>query len=131
MGTWDLAQVCGHCAHGIHGAIDGFKSTPPFFVRLMVRLTGMKKKIYRTRTLNPGLPAPADSVPAPGATGDRDAQAKAVQEFATAVDRLKNHAGALQIHPVFGRISREEWLEFHTIHAMHHLTFLVPTAKGA
>ena len=124
-GEWDLAQVCGHCSYAINSSIDGFDSSPPFFIKLLAKIAGMKKKIYRTRALKSGLPAPSVSIPAP-ANGDRDTETKAVEEFSAAVNRITQYSASLQPHPVFGQISRDEWLEFHTIHAMHHLSFLVP-----
>ena len=47
-------------------------------------------------------------------------------DLQAAVERIVSYAGSLQPHPVFGPISSDEWLEFHTIHAMHHLSFLAP-----
>ena len=125
VGKWDLAQICGHCCYAINSSFDGFDSSPPFFIKLIAKIAGMKKKIYSTRTLKVGLPAPSSSIPAP-ANGDRDAETRAVEDFAEAVERIVSYAGSLQPHPVFGPISNDEWLEFHTIHAMHHLSFLAP-----
>ena len=124
-GEWDLAQVCGHCVYAIRGALDGFDAKPPVYIKIMARLLGMKKKMFATRRIKAGLPAPASSVVA-SAQGDREAERRAVEELAAAVDRVQRHTGACQPHPVFGLLSSAEWLEFLTIHTMHHLTFLVP-----
>ena len=126
-GQWDLSQVCGHCAYALNAAIDGFDNKPPLMIKIMAKLLGMKKKMFTTRTIKAGLPAPSSSIAA-SANGDREVEAKAVEALATAADRIKNFGGTLQLHPVFGLLTRDEWLEFQTIHTMHHLTFLVPSA---
>jgi hypothetical protein len=120
-GQWDLAQVCWHCALPLGEALDGFSFKPPLFVRLMVKVMGVKDKLFRTRKIKPGFKAPGPFVP----PSDLDEQEQ-VAKLCQAIERFKAHNGAFLIHPVFGEFSAERWHQFVTIHTMHHLAFLLP-----
>ncbi|MCC7145274.1 MAG: DUF1569 domain-containing protein [Phycisphaeraceae bacterium] len=122
-GQWDLTQICRHCAQPMHGSIDGIKLPVPWFIRLIgPRL--IKPRLFRTRRIKAGIPIPQQFIPAPG-TGPADEQA-AITELRAAIERLKNHSGAFQPSPFLGPLTRQEVLDFHTIHGAHHLSFLVP-----
>ena len=96
----------------------------------MVKLIGMKKKTFRTRRLKAGLPAPA-SVVFESAHGDRNKESHAVAAMARAIDKFKQARGRYVAHPGFGVITDDEWTDFHTIHGVHHLSFLTPNKASA
>ena len=56
--------------------------------------------------------------------GLRDAEE--VSTFKAAVARAFDPASVFDIHPLFGKVSSDEWREFHLIHISHHLSFLIP-----
>ena len=71
-----LAQICHHCALAMHATIDGFTFKPPLMFRLLKRLImpGIKSKLFRTRQIKPGLPAPPPfNEPEAGADAEPDA----------------------------------------------------------
>ncbi len=129
-GQWDLTQVCKHLTHALIGAVDGYDFNPPFLLRLMVKVIGMKKRMFRTRRIRAGLPAPASAVYEP-VHGDRDKEAQAVAEMAAAIEKFKRARGRYVKHPGFGVLGDDEWAEFQTIHGMHHLSFLIPNQTTA
>ena len=47
-------------------------------------------------------------------------------KFRESVAKLQQHEGDYAPHPAFGRMSREQILEIHCLHAAHHLRFLIP-----
>ena len=122
-GQWDLAQVCKHVALPVNECIDGPTFKPSAFVKLMVKLIGAKRKFFATRSIKPGLPAPAGFVFEPA---DAAGEAAAVEELAEAANRFIQHTGPLHDHPLFGPMTRDQWHQFHTIHTVHHLGFLLP-----
>ncbi len=122
-GQWDLGQVCKHCSLPMHECIDGPTFKPSVFLKLIVKLSGAKGKFFATRSIKPGLPAPAGFVFAPA---DAAGQAAAVEQLTEAASRFKQHTGSLHDHPLFGPLSRDQWHQFHTIHTAHHLGFLLP-----
>ncbi len=119
-GQWDLAQACEHSTMPMNQSIDGFVFNAPLPVRLIATLF-MKKSFFAKRHIKAGLKAPAPMVPEPGHD-----PAAAIQAMHDAADRVKNHRGEFKPHPVFGRLTHQQWQDFLTIHAMHHLSFLLP-----
>lgn len=119
-GGWDLAQVCEHLAIGIKGCMDGIPFKAPLFFRLIGPIL-FKPRIFRTRQLRAGYPAPPALVPADGL----DASA-AIHRLQDTIDRLKRHAGPLHPSPYLGALTKDEWMQFHSIHASLHLSFLIP-----
>lgn len=120
VGDWNLAQVCRHIAAPMRLTIDGFDFKAPWVQRTVTRLF-FKKRFFRQRTIPTGLPAP------PGTEFEADEdEAGAVAELEQAVERFKAHTGPLSPHPYFGELTRDEHMDFNTIHCSHHLSFLVP-----
>jgi len=94
----------------------------------MAKLIGVKGRILRTRSIRAGLPAPDQFVFAPAS--DPADEAQAVEDLAVAVQRVEQNRGRYHPHPIFGCITDEQWLDFHAIHAAHHLRMLIPTPRG-
>ena len=120
-GEWDLGQACCHCAMAIRETVDGFTFNPSGLMRLMVKLMGMKKKLFASRQIKAGLKAPASMVPSEGLDASKE-----IESLRQAIEHFKSHEGQYLSRPVFGVLSNDEWHQFHTIHTMHHLSFLVP-----
>lgn len=129
LGEWNLTQICRHCTFPLQGAVDGFDIKAPAHLRLMVKLLGIKKKMFRARQIKPGIPAPPVAIPE-AVERDLNEEARALEDMIAAVDRLKVHAGALHPNPFFGPLTHSEWLEFNTIHITHHLRFLQPESAA-
>jgi len=127
-GNWNLAQVCKHLGQWISFPVTGYPKTGPVmtFIIVMLRNTLGKRsgrEILRTgkfpsrwRTLKITLPPP-----------DTD-EAAAIRELDLAIARWEQHAGEFIPSPLFGRLTREEWLRMQLIHCAHHLSHLVPKA---
>jgi hypothetical protein len=121
LGNWSLAQLFNHLASGLNSTIDGSTFKAPFLFKLMAPF--MKKKfIY-------------GSIPA-GFQISREAEAqfqpKDDVEFATALGELQQaiarvkEADSFAPHPMFGKISKEENVQFQLRHAEMHLSFAIP-----
>lgn len=123
-GQWDLTQVCLHLATSLNSTIDGFAFRLSPVTRLFIRVMGMKKGMFRTRKIRAGLAAPQAMIFEP-AGDDRQKEAQAAEALAKAVARFQEGRGRYVSHPVFGAMSDQEWNQFHTIHATHHLSLLV------
>jgi len=119
-GQWNLAQACRHVAGAMHAQIDGIATRVSLPERLIARFF-IKDAIFRSRRLRAGVAAPVE-IDAP-ADGD---QAQALTDLQAAITRLLAHDGTSHPHPYFGKLSNEQWRDFHLIHASHHLGFLAP-----
>ena len=118
-GNWTPGQVIGHVARAVHGSIDGIAFKAPLPARIIGR-------VIRNIPLNKGLPAGvklpasarAKAVPEPDLP-----VSDAVEQLAKAIERTR-HETMSGIHPVFGRLSHEQWAKFHCRHAEHHFSYL-------
>ena len=124
-GQWTPGQVVGHVARAINGSIDGVSFRAPLPLRIVGR-------VIRNIPLNKGLPtgvkipayARAKIVPEPDLPIEQ-----AVQQLTDAIKRTR-HETMNQIHPVFGRLSHEQWRLFHCRHAENHFSYLEPTESN-
>ena len=125
LGNWSLGQMCVHLARLMHECIDGFTFGPPRVVRWLAPL-------FKARLLRRGFPAgmtlkgPAAQALSPPPVSDSEG----VQRLRDAVQRLQSEPQR-QPSPLLGRMSREQWDQFHLRHAELHLSFLAPDANRA
>lgn len=124
-GNWDLAQVVGHLTIFLQGSINGFSINVPAVVPWIMRITGQRARFFRVRRIPRGLPAPKRLRVTEPAAGPQD-QNHAMELFVAAVDRFNHYTAEHARSPVFGKLDHRQWYDFHVIHAMHHLSFLVP-----
>lgn len=125
-GNWDLAQVSNHLSEWLRYQLDGYPRAPllarPLF--WMYRNTlgkSVARKMMAGGKIQEGIPTIPQSVSAPG--GD---DAAAVAKLREMMARWQAHTGPLQASPLFGRLTRDEWIQVQLIHCAHHLSFLVP-----
>ena len=100
-------------------SIDGISFKAPWYMRLFGRFV---KRRFLKRGLPPGFKLPKDTEAAayPAVASPQEALAILHQ----AVARLRNEKATVP-HPVFGRLTHEEWTQFHLRHAELHLSFAV------
>ncbi len=119
LGRWTLAQICRHLADTIHGSMDGFDLRRHRFKRLFFRSLllayAYRWGIPEAYTVDPKLNPPE------GLRLDDQ-----IEALARAIQRYRDHTGPLQAHPLFGRLTRNEWDRMHCFHGAHHLSFVLP-----
>ena len=125
-GYWDLGQAASHVAAWMSYGMDGFPKAPWAIRAILgvVRLAVGKKllrKLFASGVMPTGGPTVPESVPDEG--GD---PAAAVATLRETVERAKAHAGPLHPSPLYGSLTKDEWVRLNLIHAAHHLSFLVP-----
>ncbi len=120
LGNWPLDQLLLHLAIGVNGSIDGISGRAPGIVRFLGPV--LKYWVLR-RGLSPGfrLPRKLEAVAFPAGTSPE----AALQKLRAAVERVKTEKMSAR-HPVFGRLSHDEWRAFHLRHAELHLSFVIP-----
>ena len=118
LGNWSAGQVFQHLANAFNGSIDGLPQVFPWFICATARM-------FKTKLISGAMPAgmkvPAKfaAVVMPEATPTETGLAN----LRAAVSRLKQepHRAA---HPVFGKITNDEWNAVHLKHASLHMSFL-------
>jgi len=121
VGNWSLGQVLGHLATTMNASIDGFPMMLPWPVRAMMRVL-MKKKML-TQITSPGYSIPGKAV-AMFVPKDGIDPAQALEQLCSAVDR-QHKESKRSTNPVLGRLTNEQWLQFHLRHAELHMSFAV------
>src|SRR5690606_9077933 len=114
-----LAQIFRHLAASFEGSIDGLSFRAPWSARVMASL--MKRRL-----LSQSLPAGFQIAKSARASLDPDptvSTAEALDELRFAVSRCQSESNRAT-HPVFGRISRDEWDQFNLRHAELHMSFV-------
>lgn len=119
-GNWNLGQVCHHLTAAYNASIDGYQSKTPWVLQNVIGPVAKYGFLYVGR-FPAGAPGPPQIMP--GAIDDENA---AIAALAQAVERVRNHQGAFDRHPIFGVMTPAQNRRLHLIHAAHHLGFLQP-----
>jgi Protein of unknown function (DUF1569) len=121
LGNWPLDRLLTHLAHGIDSSIDGSTVQAPRVVRLIAPF--FKGRILRNgMSAGTQLPKQAEVNLYPEVGSPREA----LERLRAAVGRLRNER-MTACHPVFGKITPEEWLQLHLRHSELHLSFALPS----
>lgn len=125
LGNWSLGMILRHLATAINMGVDGSKINAPWPIQIVAR-TLLKKRFLRG-PMRPGykLPKRARAVLVPPGCSDEAGLA----ELAAAIERWKR-VPERKPHPIFGRITPDEWNTLALRHAELHMSFVVPDSAG-
>lgn len=117
MGQWSLAQICNHLATTIRltarPVSDPGQGTP--------EQAALREGFFAAGVFPPGRSSPPPFVPREGLD-----QAAEVASLVDAIKCFQAATGPFPSHPMLGPLSRDQWVQFHTMHAAHHLGFALP-----
>ncbi|HEX8913829.1 MAG TPA: DUF1569 domain-containing protein [Humisphaera sp.] len=126
VGNWSLGQALNHMATWAEFAFDGYPSNvrPPWVLRTLLTT-------FRGLILNRGM---TTGVKIPGIEGgtlgiEPIPTEQALPRFRAAMDRLRTETPP-NANPLFGRLTREQWVKLNLRHAELHLGFQVPTTSA-
>lgn len=124
-GNWNLGQACQHLSKTLRMSLEGSSFSLPFFLKPIARW-------LLFRSVMKGVPTRLSAKAPPQVRPDDNADAEhEVTEYETWVRKvLAEEASLLPDHPVFGRVTADEWRRFHAWHAAHHLSFLLPKTSA-
>ena len=119
LGNWPLPQLLMHLATAMNRSLDGITARAPWFMRLIGPF--LKRRILE-KGMSPGFKLPKDreAYAFPEAASAQEA----LETLRKAVSRVQSEKMTVR-HPVFGKITHEEWARFHLRHAELHLSFAV------
>lgn len=122
LGNWSPGQNLQHLAKFLACSLDGFDGEPPLGVKVFGRVLrlAMGKKLF-TKPVPPGLKLPPDVpfLPA-GEVSVEEGTAALKRE----IGRVQGGAAFIPASPLFGKLSREQWIELHLRHAELHMSFI-------
>ena len=118
LGNWTLGQIFGHLAVWVEFAYRDIPLQVPFWIRLMMR--PMKRWAVKGR-----MPAGSRIPNVPGGTlGTKQFSVEAgLQRYREALARLQIEPPP-KPHPLFGRMTHQQWIGLHLRHAELHLSFV-------
>ena len=116
LGNWTPGQIFAHLAQSLDSSIDGSDFALPMPVRWLLILV-MKRKFF-TQSIPAGFTTSATYIPPATSVAD------GISMLEKAVTRQKQESSRAT-HPGFGKISRDEWNDFHLRHAELHMSFIV------
>jgi hypothetical protein len=120
LGNWPFERLLMHIALGIDKSIDGITFRVPWYMRVV----GF---FIKGRVINRGMPhgfkLPKETEASAYPMAASPQEALAVLRKAVARTRVETMGAH---HPVFGRMTHEEWARFHLRHAELHLSFVIP-----
>lgn len=115
LGNWSPGQVYSHLAKPMNASIDGFGFTISAPVRLILQLF-MKRRFLR-KSIPAGINGGNFSSP------QKVSDEQGLDDLRAAVKRQTEEPSRVE-HPGLGKLSREEWTNFHLRHAELHMSFL-------
>lgn len=121
VGKWSFAQILDHLSRTINAAFDGFRFKAPWVLRVFI--APFIKNSLLTKKMRAGFKLPEsanDLLPDPNIDLDT-----AAEQFRRALARFDSELPQ-QPSPVFGKMTREEWVMLTLRHCELHLSFVVP-----
>ncbi|MEX0966396.1 MAG: DUF1569 domain-containing protein [Bacteroidia bacterium] len=79
----------------------------------------LSDRLFERNMHNPLMPAKPRPAHYPSF---EDARNKLLNELEDMKAFMREHSGAMPVHPLFGALTLEEWLLFHHNHIMHHFS---------
>ena len=121
-GNWSLGQCCNHLALALGLTLKRY------WLRLPPPFSTINRALFFGTDLAPALAGKIRLPTLPGfAQTEPVDDHEGVRRLIEAADRVKAAGDAeLQPNPLMGKLTKDQWLRFHTIHAERHLGFLVP-----
>ncbi|MBM4075790.1 MAG: DUF1569 domain-containing protein [Planctomycetes bacterium] len=121
LGNWTLPQIIDHLARSIRNNFEGPPLKAPWFVRYLIGPM-MKNGMLNVR-MPSGFQLPANMkhfLP-----GDNPVLPTVLNDYKVWTNRLTKDAPT-NVHPVFGKLKHEEWINLHLRHVELHLSFVIP-----
>ena len=120
LGNWPLDQLLTHLTLAMNGSVEGISAKAPWYVRLLSPL--IKRRIFK-HGMSAGfrLPKEVEKEFFPPAASIQEA----FEKFRTAAKRIQTER-MTSPHPVFGKLTQDEWMKLHLRHAELHLSFAIP-----
>ena len=125
VGNWSLADACEHLQRSQDASISGY----PRWMSLFAPLRPFVRRLMLPRLLRgdspAGLPTASTLVPKNSYNDET-----AIEALEQSMQRLRTHDGSFVPHPGFGLMNLPELERFHSAHASHHLSFLIPQERS-
>ena len=119
LGNWQIGQLLAHLAWTVNNSIDGIPFKGPWYMRLV----GF---FIKGRVIKHGLPTGIKLPKEAEAASYRATSSpqEGLEALRKAVNRTKTEK-MTSGHPVLGKLTHEEWAQYHLRHCELHLSFAI------
>ncbi len=122
LGKWTLGQICEHLCETQTFSVEPWEAdieTSPLFRATVGRIA------LRALVWFGFIPEQQGNL-APRPPADLDSARRHLGQSIRRISTEPMSAG----HPIFGRLTADQWRQFHLHHAAHHLSFVVPDTSA-
>ncbi len=120
-GNWSLGQIFQHLAAAFDSSIDGSDFRLPVPAQWVIRVLMKRRLLGKTLPRGHRIPKKLRATMLPGEIED----AEGLAHLEAAIERIQR-AQHVAPHPLLGRLTRDEWHQFHLRHAELHMSFALP-----
>jgi len=121
-GNWTPAEILDHIANFWTCSLDGF---PPGKVPMPIRI--MAQVLFKKKAISGSPPPPGFKIPAKmdafmprqGVTFEQGMEA-----VRTCIERTRNGDAYIPASPLFGELTRDQWITINRSHCAMHLSFI-------
>ncbi len=120
-GNWNYQQILAHLSDGLEFTLENKKTKTapmPEFIQNTVGKAILSYILFWG--FPPNLPNPIRDVPVTITTEQSDQ----IETLISLLHKLQNAEGPLSPHPIFGKLTKEEWIKLHCGHFAHHLGYV-------
>jgi len=123
---WSLGKNCEHLTTVMRMSMEGFTFKFPWPMRVIARWMFFNR-MMQLKKISIRVPAPKALQP-PVDCDDNFA----VDRLKLAIEEIRDERTTfVKAHPAMGKITAQQWRQFHLWHCSHHLSFLLPAAEKA
>ena len=117
-GNWSLGTMGDHLGRAMSYSREGFPRIWPRAMQFVARAMALHRIVARKR-LTWRFPAP---ISVNWQVTDHDG----VDCLSRGIERFEQPDSVVFPHVILGKLTREQWVQFHLWHCEHHLSFLLP-----
>lgn len=121
LGNWSVAEILDHLANSIRAAYEGPDARVSWMIRWI--LAPLIRSSVLNQPMRPGTSLP--KVMSHFLPGDDPTTGESLEKLRTWIARMRTEKPPLE-HPIFGKLSHDNWVKLHLRHAELHLSFILP-----
>lgn len=119
-GRWSLGTMGDHLGRAMLYSCEGFPTLWPRPIQWCLRRLTLNGILAR-ETMRMRIPAPIS-------VNWQATDQEGVDCLLKGIDCFQQHSCPMSPHILLGKMSREQWIQFHLWHCEHHFSFLLPAA---
>jgi hypothetical protein len=118
LGIWSVYQIFQHITEQLHNSMKGFPTYQPKLLRMTIG------RYFLSKILKSGEMAAGYKNPYSPKNREEGNANNAIERLKETIRDFKTYDGEMSIHPIFDKLSKDQWTQLHLIHFSLHLSFI-------